>query len=627
MKGQLAVEWIVLAAVAVLVLVFVAGSWMQSQQSAVTQSQTSIVQAQLDTVTQTAKTVFRQGPGATQTLSVDLPEQLDVNRSGIAGYTTFLQLGSDTIRSVSSAPLQGNFPSKGGRYNIQITSRADYVWVGPLLATLSHYRLAFDLAPSSSTTKTIRITNPSEETITVNVVLPQNESFLTANSDSATFTLGAGESEEVSLSYTASALAFDHFDTNVLFNVSDGLVTEPLLVPVSIQFVGENSGGQLRFVPSFWSTLANVSETDTTTVRLCNDSSNSMSGLSIEPSTIYSVALPKLSGTVWSLALYGDQILAGTQNGDVYAFLSDFTYLRQVNVSSSPIRALSVQSNRAYASSTDGNVYAISLTDFNILFSMQQGGSPVKAVAADEGFVYAGSDDGIVNVFSATNGSWVTRVQNSTESVNAVLLDDTYLYFGSKDGSVYVYQKAGLTFERSISLGSSVQSLSKTSNGFLAGTQSGNIFSYRKSDWSIVHQTSIVGEVRSISAPLDESFVVVSAGEQGVYFLNGSYTPVLHTSIGTTMQSVIAKEDGDVFVGSIDLGAYAIRYAGFEQLVAGSWITMNDFTNQTIDAHTCKSISFSLTVPPDAISQVFAGTLSAQNVDNATKLYVQVRVQ
>lgn len=628
MRGQLAIEWIVLSAVALLVLVLVAGNWYASQQTIVTQSNTGLIQSQLDALSEKAKTVFQQGAGATQTQSIDLPSEVNLEQSGINGSTLFIQLGSETIRSVASVPLQGSFPSNTGRLNVPVTSRASYVWVGVVLAQLSKYQLSFDLAPSQSINQTITLTNPNSFAVDVNVTLPPNLNSLTMNANPSFFTLDANQTKDVILSYTASALAFDRVETNATFSLQYEETKENLVVPVTVQFINENSGGLLRFVPAYWNLSSNTEETSEQTIRLCNDAGVDLENITLTPSTVYSVALPKLTGTIWTIAQDDNRFYLGTQSGEVYSYLSDFTYLSHTSVTTSPIRAIFEKNNRLYTASTDSNVYVLSTTDWNTLMVLNQGDSPVKAVYADEQFAYAGHDDGIVNVFSISNGSWVTRLQNSSESINAVIADDDYIYFASKDENVYVYRKSGLLFEQRIPFSSNVLSLSLTQNGFLAGTQNGEVIQFEKSNFTIVRQSApLEGAIRSISSPLDVSFVVAATGDSGVYFLNESFLPVLHTSVGTTMQSALAKENGDVIVGSIDLGAYAIRYDGFEELVAGSWLSIPDWNGKKINAKECESIQVSLTVPPQTINQSFIGSITAENEETSAKWYVQVNVQ
>lgn len=626
-RGQLTIEWIVLLAAVLLVGLLAAGYFFTQQQQFSQSSNEQVVEAELKSITTAADQVFRQGPGASTQVKINLPTGVELSQSGLSGQTAFIQYEDQTIRSRSSVPLRGPFPWKNGSTTVAVESRARYVWVGPVLVKLSQYVVSLSLLPSAEKTQSITVTNATTKTVPVHVLLPPDDNFVSIKSNADSFELEAGTSREVVFTFTASPLAFGNTDTNIIFQVTDGEVTEDLEVPVMIDFESTTPGNGLRFIPGSVSLTIADEGTQSLSVRLCNDSSSLSTGLQLAPSAVFDKSLPLIEGTVWDVAADEGHYYAVTQEGQLFVWLSDFTFLKKVPVGLNALRAIYPSTSRVWVASTDGSVYGLSLDNWTILTELRQNGAAMRDVVADGTFVYAASNDGFIHVWNESTGDYETRLSNSESPVNAVSAKNDYVIFSSDDQNVYVYTKNGFVFQHSLSFESTPISLTETSAQLFVGLQTGEVAVFNKSDFSTQYTLPLSFEpIHGLFADEENGYFSALASTDGIYFLDLNGNIRLHESEGTFMQSGNVANDEYAIAGSLENGVFVFKYAGFDQVVGGQWMALENPPVQ-IAAHDCAPVYLSVTVPPQMVATTYAGSIRATDAqDHEATWYAQINV-
>ncbi len=614
-RGQATVEWLVWVAVGLGVLLVLAGFWFNQQQSFSSQSDVELAQSGLDGLTQTAAGVFGQGAGASATVEVLIPSNTDFSRSGVSGQSVFLQVGPSSVVSKAAVPLLGGFESgRTGAVKIPLQARATYVHVGESLLSLSDYRLSFSAVPGSSQSRVITLANASIRPVTVTVLGESSSDSFSFSATPATLSIPVGGFVPVTVTVSATGLATGVADANVWLFSSNGVMDENVLVPVLVSFESAVSASTFRFIPSSLSLSGDAGSVLDGSVRLCNGLPDSVLGLSLTPSSVVNVRLPKMSGAAWAVSGDTDHVYAASQDGGVYVWLSDHTFLKRVSVSQSALLSLASDGGHLVAGGSDGTVYDLATNNFSVSWTGRQNGAAIRAVSVDSSYVYGAASDGLLHVWQKSSGAYVTHVSNSASALNAVVADGPLLYLGSDDGNVYVYEVNTWRYVRALLADSAVMSLSVISGKLLAGTQNGKVVSFNPTGGPVLGSLYLsVFPVRFLAADNSGAYVVAAASEDGVYFLDSNLQTGLHASAGTNMISAATVGSLAVLGTALD-AVYVVDYAGFDQQAAGLWLSdLPDVSS--VSSGSCVPLDIRVSVPPQTPEKTVYGRVTAEADD------------
>ena len=144
-----------------------------------------------------------------------------------------------------------------------------------------------------------------------------------------------------------------------------------------------------------------------------------------------------------SLTMSGNKLIAGSEDGRVYAFdkntgevLWSLVYGARFN--GQPVAV----DGRVYAGNDDGNLLAIDETTGKLLWRYRTKGAVRGPVAVAQGTVHFGSGDGYVYAVNAANGRLAWRKRTGA-SVEAVALEGETLLVASLDNFAYGFSLNG----------------------------------------------------------------------------------------------------------------------------------------------------------------------------------------
>jgi len=228
MKGQAAVELVVILAVSLLVLFVI----ISISNDYITQLGSSKITTQarnsVDDLASAARQVYHQGEGARQQVLVTIPEGEDSSRSGVGNRTIRMNvLGSDIV-ATTDFEVRGRLPTKPGGYNVWVIAKKGYVLIGTLSLSAdpgSVYAHFFSKNQSQTSQSGVTFINGGDSPILVNLTLnfPIGKVNVSLHNPSdAGFSLPSGGTWPVLLDLSVSDNAFGTYSGYLYANASNG---------------------------------------------------------------------------------------------------------------------------------------------------------------------------------------------------------------------------------------------------------------------------------------------------------------------------------------------------------------------------------------------------------------------
>ncbi|MEM3555132.1 MAG: hypothetical protein QXF56_00180 [Candidatus Micrarchaeia archaeon] len=242
MRGQTAVELVVILAVSLLILFVIIS--ISSQYLAELSSSKAIVEARnsVDELASTAKQVYYQGEGAKKQVFIKIPEGVNPQKTGISERTIVINvLGTDVVAR-TDFDVRGRIPTTPGGYIIWVTAKKGYVLIGTasLTAEPSAVFLHFfsENETQSTNTKVIfRNDGETELDVELNMSFPEgNVNVSLSNPADKNFHLLPGEFKEVWLDVFVEKNVVGTYSGVLYANASNG---DELAVPITVDVTSQ----------------------------------------------------------------------------------------------------------------------------------------------------------------------------------------------------------------------------------------------------------------------------------------------------------------------------------------------------------------------------------------------------
>lgn len=249
MKGQAAVEWVVILA-ASLIILFIIISIASDYLSQLTTSK-SMTEAEnsVNDLASAAKQVYYQGVGSRQQVFITIPDGIDPSKSGIINNRTINLnvLGTD-VPVITDFDIRGKIPTTPGGYTVWVTAEKGYVLIGTTSLNVrpnSVYVHFFSLNQSQSSQSDLLFSNDGNSNIGLNLTLnfpAGNVSASLLNPADGGFSLAPSGSRDVLLNFSITANAFGSYSGMLYANASNGdELTIDIIVDVTSQMCKGNA--------------------------------------------------------------------------------------------------------------------------------------------------------------------------------------------------------------------------------------------------------------------------------------------------------------------------------------------------------------------------------------------------
>lgn len=286
-KGQASVEFLVLLAIAVFVLL-VAVIISREQISGVTmlKEQSDARNALLE-LSSAAKEVYAQGEGAKKQVYVVLPTSYDAQASSIGNTSMRLNVRDTDHVSTHDFEVRGSFPQSSGAHWVWVISEGNQVRIGSAMLSLSKNSIYLIMASNSSAQTSFSVTNIWDNAINVSSssqwTIGDVNMTVTPSGD---FSLNPDEGQPIDLTFTASEDAVGFYNGKLSFTATDGAANETVKLPMTVEVVVFRAVEEqpLTVAPDFWGENMQPAENANQSFSVCTNRFTDVTGVTFTPS-------------------------------------------------------------------------------------------------------------------------------------------------------------------------------------------------------------------------------------------------------------------------------------------------------------------------------------------------------
>jgi len=272
-----------------------------------------------------------------------------------------------------------------------------------------------------------------------------------------------------------------------------------------------------------------------------------------------------LCQTIYSLAISGNNIFAGTYDGGV--FLSSDKgaswVAKNIGLKNYSISSLAISGSNVFAGTANGVYISTNNGDsWTSAYSGLPANSYVKSLAVSGINIFAGTYSGVY--LSNDNGSSWTAVNNGLAhtKIYSLLVSGTNIFAGTFGGGVYLSTNNGISWTaKNTGLsgwGNYINALTISENNIFVGTTSGVYVSSNNGDsWTAVNTGLTNTYIYSLA--VSEGVVFAGTNNGGLYSSSNNGTSWIAINSGLlTNISVYALSinEGNYFAGTIGKGVY-----------------------------------------------------------------------
>ena len=322
-KGQASTEFLVILAVALVIfLAIVTISQDQLTKINIIKSQKT-AQATVDTIAAAADDVYSQGVGARKRVFVEFPVGYSSTNSFVKNRTINLNfLGSDVAVS-TNFDVYGSLPASSGSTWVWVISEGNIVRIGNVSLLLSRSSISTTLSRNTTKNETFYVQNGGNGSMTVTI----SQNWLSTNVILVTtpfsFTLDSGQSQLVTLTFTADNDAVGVYNGSLDVVGSSGGTNETVNLPVAANVViGGTQVPKLTITPSTWNDSLLQNQSVLKAFNLCTNSQTSLSYVNFTATGSTSAwlsnlnALGALAANTCQIAVFNLTIPSNTFSGN-----------------------------------------------------------------------------------------------------------------------------------------------------------------------------------------------------------------------------------------------------------------------------------------------------------------------
>ncbi len=247
-KGQASVELISVLGISLLTLLVFAVLSTDLLSNITSQKKFAETRDSVQRLAYAADSVYAQGEGASATVTVVIPGGAELNANetfigkppsasaSIPSTQINIRVSGTDVYANTKAPLSGSFPSGRGTYLMKVTSRGSYVTIGTYLLELDKRSVFKNMARNETRTEVLTFGAAGSSAVLVNITYNQSYGNLNMSVSPGSFTLAAGGSQPVTLTFQSGTAAAGTYNWQLLANgfSQESGAAETIEIPVSI---------------------------------------------------------------------------------------------------------------------------------------------------------------------------------------------------------------------------------------------------------------------------------------------------------------------------------------------------------------------------------------------------------
>ncbi len=282
-KGQVSTEFLVIITIMFLLLSVVI-YLVQEQKTSVdrikSQSDTDNTISQIGAA---AGDVYSQGEGARRRVFVQIPPGYDFEKSFVGNNLININVDGTDHAFTTDFEVRGSLPATYGGHWIWAISEGNKVRIGSVMFTVDRQSIYVLMDRGVQDVEQITIQNVYGKEINGTLSLLWDETDVTAQIDTNSFTLADEQTQVVAITFTSGQLAGLYSGAMVIDASSDN-ITERLTVPISIEVSSGDLPPPLTIEPDSW--IENVTNTSTyqKSFEVCTNTQTSLPGVTFAPS-------------------------------------------------------------------------------------------------------------------------------------------------------------------------------------------------------------------------------------------------------------------------------------------------------------------------------------------------------
>ncbi|MEK6820823.1 MAG: hypothetical protein AABY11_00290, partial [archaeon] len=282
-RGQTSVELLVISVVALVILGALVG--FTAEQLRLVQEQKAVKQVELglQKIANAVNSVYTQGSGAVRTVLVSWPDGVDANRTRVSGHSLSTFVYSRSVYADTIPLVVGSLPTSSGTFLIPVKAFDGFVAVGDISLHAVPSFIFSSLNRDENAQHTFSIVNSGSDA-DVTFSLDWNHSLVDVNLSTFSSSLSGGSSVDVNVDVNAGSDAVGTYAGFIHVSGVFSSKTESLVLPLSVSVGLENNSPFVAY-PDTVSISTYLSDSNTTSIQLCNTSNVALQSVSFTPST------------------------------------------------------------------------------------------------------------------------------------------------------------------------------------------------------------------------------------------------------------------------------------------------------------------------------------------------------
>ncbi len=282
-KGQVSTEFLVIITIMFLLLSVVI-YLVQEQKTSVdrikSQSDTDNTISQIGAA---AGDVYSQGEGARRRVFVQIPPGYDFEKSFVGNNLININVDGTDHAFTTDFEVRGSLPATYGGHWIWTISEGNKVRIGSVMFTVDRQSIYLLMDKGVQDVEEITIQNVYGKEINGTISLLWDETDVTAQINTNSFTLADEQTQQVDITFTSSQLA-GIYSGALVIDASSENITERLTVPISVEISSGDLPPPLTIEPDSW--IENVSNGSVyeKEFEICTNTQTSLPSVTFAPS-------------------------------------------------------------------------------------------------------------------------------------------------------------------------------------------------------------------------------------------------------------------------------------------------------------------------------------------------------
>lgn len=251
---------------------------------------------------------------------------------------------------------------------------------------------------------------------------------------------------------------------------------------------------------------------------------------------------------VYSLAVNGNKLFAGTWNAGVYLSTNNGTSWSQTSFNNRDVRSLAVNGNYVYVGTAIYGIY-LSTNNGTNWSQTSLNNQNIWSLAVSGNNIFAGTENNGVYISTDSGANW-TPTSLINRYVHSLAVNGNYIFAGTDFYGVYVSTNNGTNWTQTSLINRWIYSLAANGNNVYAGSHNAGVFlsTDNGSNWT---QTSL-NNLWVYSLAVRGSNIFAGTISYGVYVSNdnGATWTQRNEGLGSSYGYALCTLNNDIFVGT-----------------------------------------------------------------------------